>query len=286
VLRDLRELGCEVPVVARSPESRARARAGGAQELTGSVEELREVSGIVIATPTSTHAEVVERALGLGVPVFVEKPMCDDVADAARLASLAPARLFVMDKWRYHPGVELLRDVARFGRLGRMRGLRTIRVGWGRGHADVDSVWTLLPHDLSIALEILGAVPEPRDAVGHLDESGLVVLHALLDLGGVWHAAEVADSSPETNRRVEVHCEGGTAVLAGGWDEHVTLLVSPGNGQPVEERLSAKGELPLLAELRAFVDHLRGGPAPRSSAAEGLSIVETIAALRSKAGFA
>jgi hypothetical protein len=43
-------------------------------------------------------------------------------------------------------------------------------------------------------------------------------------------------------------------------------------------------EMPLLAELRAFLHHLQGGPAPRSSAAEGLSVVETIAALRALAG--
>ena len=43
-------------------------------------------------------------------------------------------------------------------------------------------------------------------------------------------------------------------------------------------------ELPLLRELRAFVEHLRGGPPPRSSAREGAEIVETIAELRSLAG--
>jgi hypothetical protein len=44
--------------------------------------------------------------------------------------------------------------------------------------------------------------------------------------------------------------------------------------------------MPLLRELQAFVDHLRGGPPPRSSAAEGLMIVERIAAIRRLAGLA
>jgi predicted dehydrogenase len=39
-------------------------------------------------------------------------------------------------------------------------------------------------------------------------------------------------------------------------------------------------EMPLLRELRAFVDHLAGGPPPRSSAADGVAVVETIEALR------
>jgi hypothetical protein len=50
------------------------------------------------------------------------------------------------------------------------------------------------------------------------------------------------------------------------------------------ERRPVSGEMPLLRELRAFVDHVRGGPPPRSSAAEGLLVVERIAELRHMAG--
>jgi len=108
ILRDLCALGCEVAVVACSAESRANAGAGGAASIVGSIGELPEVAGVVVATPISTHAAVAEEALGLGVPVFVEKPLADDPLAAERLATAAAGRLFVMDKWRYHPGVELL----------------------------------------------------------------------------------------------------------------------------------------------------------------------------------
>ncbi len=118
ILRDLVSLGCEVPVVARSERSVANAREGGAATIVGSIEELPEVAGVVVATPTSSHAEVVEEALGLGVPVYVEKPLTDDAAAAERLAAQAPDRLFVMDKWRYHPGVEALAELARSDELG------------------------------------------------------------------------------------------------------------------------------------------------------------------------
>jgi hypothetical protein len=50
------------------------------------------------------------------------------------------------------------------------------------------------------------------------------------------------------------------------------------------ERRAISTELPLLRELRAFVEHLDGGPPPRSSAAEGVEIVRRIAELRSMAG--
>src|SRR5690242_12250530 len=161
VLRDLQALGCEVAVVARSPASADRASAGGADMVVRTVAELPPTEAVVVVTTTSSHVDVLDQVLPLGVPVFVEKPMCRDPADAARLAAAAGDRLFVMDKWRYHPGVELLGRIARTGQLGTVLGLRTIRVGWGTTHDDVDGIWTLAPHDLAIALEILGSVPQP-----------------------------------------------------------------------------------------------------------------------------
>src|SRR5207244_10826330 len=87
VLRDLRLLGCDVRVVARSTASVGRARGGGATAIVRIVEELGGVAGVVVATPIETHAVVLDEALALDVPVFVEKPLCDDADDAARLAA-------------------------------------------------------------------------------------------------------------------------------------------------------------------------------------------------------
>ncbi|HEU5206620.1 MAG TPA: Gfo/Idh/MocA family oxidoreductase [Gaiellaceae bacterium] len=86
VLRDLRMLGCEVRVVARSEASIARATDGGAAEIVPQVGDLAAIDAVVVVTPIVTHAEILLEALEHGVPVFVEKPLCDDVADAERLA--------------------------------------------------------------------------------------------------------------------------------------------------------------------------------------------------------
>jgi predicted dehydrogenase len=129
ILRDLLALGCEVTVVARSERTRAAAESGNAARVVRSITEVMAVDGVVVATPTSTHAAVIEELLPLGVPIFVEKPLTDDPDAAERLAAVAPDRLFVMDKWRYHPGVELLGEIARNGELGEVVGLRTTRVG-------------------------------------------------------------------------------------------------------------------------------------------------------------
>jgi predicted dehydrogenase len=278
VLRDLRALGCDVHVVARSEASVARATEGGAIALVPQIERLAGIDAVVVVTPISTHAEVIMDALPLGVPIFVEKPLCDDVGDAERLAALAPDHLFVMDKWRYHPAIRRLAETAETGRLGRPRGLRTVRVQPDNRHEE-DASWVLAPHDLAIALEVLGEMPRPVAAAGVWDSDRLVTLHAVLESERGWHVAEISERATRVERRVELHCDDGLAVLEGGWDEHVLIQRSDGRSETVE----ARGELPLLAELRAFVDHVAGGDPPKSSAADGLAGVRTIAALRSMA---
>jgi len=282
ILRDLVALGCEVPVVARSRESAARAEEGGAVTTVRDVRALPTLDAVVVATPTTTHAVVLEEVLEREVPVFCEKPLTDDPEAAEQLAARAPNTLFVMDKWRYHPGVNELAAIARERRLGRVSGLRTARVGWGNPHDDSDPVWVLAPHDIAIGYEILGAFGEPESAVGQWHEGAAVHLSAVLRGDGGWHTLEVSGRSAERKRVVELYCDDGVAVLADGWDDHVTVY-RDGPDSVIKERIETPGELPLLAELRAFVDHLRGGPPPRSSAAEGAAVVSMIAELRALA---
>jgi predicted dehydrogenase len=278
ILRDLIALGCEVPVVARSEASVERAREGGASEIVADLASLGAVDGVVVATPTATHAEVVEEALGLGVPVFVEKPLSADVDSARRVAAIAPDRLFVMDKWRYHPGVLELARIARSGELGPVVGIHARRVGVGHAYADVNAVWILAPHDLSIALEVLGQVPEPRSAVSELVGGELAGLTAVLG-DSPWLVVEVSTLAPAHRRELRLVCEGGVAQLDGGYAEHVIVGRAGEIEKDAVERRPISSEMPLLAELRAFVEHLRGGPPPRSSAADAITIVERVAAM-------
>lgn len=287
ILRDLVSLNCEVAVVARSEASRARAREGGAAAIVGTCDELLPVDGLVVATPTSTHAAVVEELLPRGVPVFVEKPLTDDPAGAARLAELAPDRLFVMDKWRYHPGVELLAAIASSGELGPVLGLRTTRVGWGTPHADTDGIWTLAPHDLSIAQEVLGTLAPPRSAIGERIGDRATGLIGVLG-GDPWFVFEVSVRHRERRREVRLHCRDGVAVLSDAYADHVRVTRGSAlagiDVHEGEELRPISGALPLLRELTAFVEHLGGGPPPRSSAAEGAAAVAALAQVRALAG--
>jgi predicted dehydrogenase len=277
ILRDLIDLGCDAPVVARSDRSRALAREGGAETVVSDLASLGAVDGVVVATPTSTHAEVVEEALELGAPVFVEKPLTADVSSARRLAAADPDRLFVMDKWRYHPGVLELARIARTGELGPVVGIHSRRVTLGHRYSDVNTVWIHAPHDLAIALEVLGRVPQPRHAVPELVGGELAGLTAVLG-ESPWMVLEVSTLAPAHRRELRLVCEGGVAQLDGGYAEEVVIGHAGKIDEDSVERRAVSGELPLLAELRAFVEHLRGGPPPRSSAADAVAIVESVAA--------
>jgi predicted dehydrogenase len=188
-----------------------------------------------------------------------------------------------MDKWRYHHGIEALGEIARSGELGPVRGLASIREQWGSPHRDVDSLWIHLPHDLAITLEVLGTLPPVRDARAERIGSTAVGLHGTLG-DDPWVVLTHSSIAPSARRIVRLVCEEGAATLADGYDE--ALLVSRGAPErsAAPEHRPIDPEWPLLRELRAFVEHVRGGPPPRTSAAEHVLIVERLAELRALAG--
>jgi len=289
ILRDLLSIDCKVIVVDRSAESRERARSAGADATMCDIAALPPIDAAVVAVPTVDHAGAIDALLSRRIPIFVEKPLSARRADAWRLAGLAPERLFVMDKWRYHPGVEALAAIARSGELGNVLGLRTVRIGWGSPHRDVDCVWTLAPHDLAIALEILGTVPEPRSAIAEVISGAATHMVATLHFGAAgWMSLEVSSRCRAWRREIHLHCVEGVATLDDSYGEHIKITRGQGlsgTEVPKAELRKIEPEMPLLRELRAFVQHVREeAPAPRSSAVEGARIVEAISRLRALAG--
>ena len=106
-------------------------------------------------------------------------------------------------------------------------------------------------------------------------------------LGEPWLIVDVSSRHPQHRREVRLHCRDGVAILNDGYSPGISVTRSENfrAGQtPGSELRPISQELPLLRELRAFVEHLQGGPPPRSSAAEGAQVVGAIADLRSLAG--
>jgi predicted dehydrogenase len=287
ILRDLVSLGARVHVVAPSQATRAFAVANGATSAAANIGEIAaSITGYVVATPTTTHGAVIEALLATARPIFVEKPISSDVASARRIVEAAGERVFVMDKWRYHPGIEAMAEMARSGELGKVLAIRSYRLGWSHSHRDVDAVWILMPHDLAIALEILGHLPQPRSAFAAVPgRGGCDMIAVLADDEGPHVTIEIATSQPLYRRSTVVVGDRKVVQLGDSYDDKIIVMEGRPDGVssgPQERAVGA--EMPLLTELRAFLDYLRGGAVPRSSAAEALLVVERIAALRALAG--
>jgi hypothetical protein len=144
----------------------------------------------------------------------------------------------------------------------------------------------LAPHDISILLEILGTVPEPRAARAETVGSLVTGLVGLLG-DDPWGAIEVSIAHSERRREIRLICAEGVAVLPDPYADHVLVtrgeLMGP-DVSPQSERRGISTELPLLRELRAFVEHLGGGDPPKSSAQEAVAEVAAIGRLRELAG--
>jgi predicted dehydrogenase len=190
-----------------------------------------------------------------------------------------------MHKWRYHPGIEALAGIAASRELGEIVGLRCTRIGWGNPHEDVDGIWLLAPHDISIGLEVLGHIPTPRCAVA--ERVGRTVTGAVALLGeDPWLAIEVSTAAGVQRREIRLIGSKGIATLADPYSDRIVVTRGQdhaGATRRDDERPIAT-ELPLFRELRAFLLHLQGGPPPRSSAAEGAAEVQAVADIRRLAG--
>src|ERR1051326_5297713 len=180
ILRDLRALGEAVVVVDSNDARRAAASAAGADATYADADSLPMASGIVIATPATTHAEITIPLISRGVPVLVEKPLATDVRSAREIVDQGGSHVFVGHIWCYHPGVRVLAEIARSGELGPVHGLKSVRTNWTSPRQDVDSTWNLAPHDLSIAQFIFGKLPVPRFATAELLHGRCVGLSATL----------------------------------------------------------------------------------------------------------
>lgn len=136
------------------------------------------VDAVVIATPVSTHFSLAQKALARGKHVLVEKPMTDRVADAEALKALAERErrvLMVDHTFVYTGAVRRMREIIDSGELGELHYLDAVRINLGLFQTDVDVLWDLAPHDLSILAHLVPDAPIAVSAVGsHHTASGLV----------------------------------------------------------------------------------------------------------------
>ena len=123
----------------------------------------KEIHAIVIATPVSTHFDLAIKSLKAGKHVLIEKPMAKtvkEVNDIARIANDKNLVAMVGHTFLYNVAVHKVKEIIESGELGDIRYIYSQRVNLGRIRYDVDALWNLAPHDISIIQYWLDE-PEP-----------------------------------------------------------------------------------------------------------------------------
>ncbi len=128
-----------------------------------------DVDAIVLATPAAAHAKMALAALRAGKHVFVEKPLATSSRDAARVVALADSSkltLMVGHTFLYNAAVNQIRDYIARGDIGDVYYVYSQRLNLGKVRDDVNVMWNLAPHDVSIVLYWLGEMPHAVTAKG------------------------------------------------------------------------------------------------------------------------
>lgn len=127
------------------------------------------LDALVVATPTSTHAEIVRDALEAGLHVLCEKPLCLRVEEGEGLIRLAEAKgllLMVGHVFLFNAGILKLRQLVQERELGAVQYLTCRRTNLGPIRGDVNVIWDLASHDVSITNYLLNALPLQVSGVG------------------------------------------------------------------------------------------------------------------------
>ncbi len=128
-----------------------------------------EIDLIAVCTPVYTHFEIAKEALLAGKHVFLEKPMTSTAAQAEELINIAEQKnlkIFVDHTFIFTGAVKKIKEVITSGELGDLYYFDSVRVNLGLFQHDINVIWDLAPHDISIMHYLLGSYPESVTATG------------------------------------------------------------------------------------------------------------------------
>jgi len=295
--------GCELAVICdKNPETLRRAKkAHPGVTVTCDLAEVicsPDIDAVAVITPVWTHFELAKAALENGKHVFVEKPFTSTVAQAEELIELAARKrltIMVDHTFLFTGAVRKLRQLIDEGTLGKLYYYDSTRVNLGLFQHDVNVIWDLAPHDLSIMDHLIEQKPEAVIATGqkhlncHEDVAYITIYFGdrmLAHLNVNW-------LSPVKIRTTLLGGEKKMAV----WndveaDEKVKIYdkgVDITNGQSVYELLVSyrSGDMwspkvdqteALAAEAQYFVDCVQRNETPFNDGVAGLRVVRLLEA--------
>ena len=266
---------------------------------------LPHVDGVVVATPPSTHVAIALEAIAAGKHVLVEKPLATTSGDARRMikaASEAGVVLMVGHTFEYNPAVRKLRELVRTEELGELYYLDSARLNLGLYQSDVNVIFDLAPHDISIINHVLGRKPvavqawAARHAHRRFEDVAYLRLFYddFFDGRGLSAHIHVSWLDPCKVRRVtavgskkmavydDLNTEERIRIL----DKGVSLPEAGGNltQPPMSYRYGdivvpfIASDEPLAVQDRHFIECIERGAQPLTDGANGLAVVETLEA--------
>lgn len=260
--------------------------------------ESPDIDAVAIVTPVWTHFELAKRALENGKHVFVEKPFTSTSAQAMELIELAARknlRIMVDHTFLFSGAVRKIRELVDNGTLGKLYYFDSTRVNLGLFQHEVNVVWDLAPHDLSIMDYLIEEQPEavvatggahfnaladmafitvffPSNITAHINVNWLSPVKVRTTLIGgrekmlVWNDLEPDEKIRVYDKGVEI--TNGQSVY--------DLLVSYRSGDVWSPKVNSTEAL--AVELRYFVDCVRSGRTPSNDGEAGLRIVHLLEA--------
>lgn len=264
---------------------------------------LPEVDAVVIATPPTTHVPLALAAIAAGKHVLVEKPLATTAADARRLVTAAAdagVHLMVGHTFEHNSAVHKLRELVDRGELGDLYNIDTARLNLGLYQSDVNVIFDLAPHDVSIVNYILGCSPESVQAWGschaHRQLQDMAYLRLFYPQVTMSVNIHVSWLDPCKVRRLTIVGSQKMAVYDDlAVDERIRVydkgVTPPADDQdltqpPMNYRYGditvpyLDFEEPLVVQDRNFAHCIRTGARPSTDGENGLAVVEVLECLQ------
>ncbi len=257
-----------------------------------------EITGVIIATPASTHYKLALQALKAGKHVLVEKPLAIFPQEAQHLLDVATEEkltLMVGHTFEYNPAVEVLREVVHSGQLGDLYYLDTARLNLGLYQRDVNVIHDLSPHDISIMIFVLGQRPVEVATRGYSVVHGGVVDVAYIEYrfdNGLVANSRVSWLSPKKTREMTIVGSEKMVIYDDVAEVNPIQIFDRGIVPPQEsEKFSnwkfayqygevsnpvIPGGEPLKREIVHFVDCIKTGQKPLTDGVNGRAVVSIL----------
>lgn len=289
-------------VVDASPDARATAQRLYHCKAVATMEEALadpQVDAVVLATPARTHHDLALAALNAGKHLLIEKPLAMSIVEGRAIVEAAAQQqrvLMVGHVFEYNPAVHYIKRAIDDGELGEVYYLYSRRVNLGRVQSDINALWSIAPHDISIAIHLLGQAPEAVSCHGAACLNGQVEDVIFLTLhfpGNVLCHIHVSWLDPSKTRELTVVGSRKMIVYDDVATEGKVRIYDKGafrKGDPIYGEFQYKlhsGDIwipridmqePLRLECTHFVDCIRDGKRPLTDGENGLRVVSVLEA--------